>query len=323
MASVGAPALRAVAVPLANLPLVTADVVAHAGSLDEVSPEAHRIGPFGDVLSVAREGAPASAMTVLRDTGLAVVPSVSNRVVGRRSADVVSTMIHDPAQLARHVQLLGDLVLEHGYQGIDVDYQGLGREDRAAFSRFVGRLADALHEGGHRLSVTVYAKAEERLDDRPTVAQDYGALAVADEVRLITWDYHDPTTPAGPLAPVDWIADVLVHAIERIPPEKLLLGVAAAGYDWTRHGGTPVSHAQALALADRYAKGGVEFDPLGEAPWFRYLDEHGTAHEVWFEDARSMALKRRAAAAIGVRGVFLWMTTSPDTGVWAELAATR
>src|ERR1700761_6275641 len=163
MASVGGSALRAVAVPLANLPVVTADVVDHAGSLDEVSPEAHRIGPFGGVLSVAREGAPARAMTVLRDSGLAVVPSVSNRVDGHRSADVVSTMIHDPAQLSRHVQLLGDLVAEHGYQGVDVDYQGLGRGARASFSRLVARPADPLHASARRLSVAVHAKAEERL----------------------------------------------------------------------------------------------------------------------------------------------------------------
>src|ERR1700761_6558644 len=163
MASVGGPALRAVAVPLAHLPVGAADGGDHAGSLAEVSPEAHRIGPFGDVLSVAREGAPARAMTELRNSGLALVPSVSNRVDGHRSADVVSTMIHDPAQLSRHVQLLDDLVAEHGYQGVDVDYQGLGREDRAAFSRFVARLADPLHASARRLSVAVHAKAEERL----------------------------------------------------------------------------------------------------------------------------------------------------------------
>lgn len=319
-----APGLRAAAIPLWNLPQGAADVAAHAASLDEVSPEALRLGPFGSVLSVARGELEASAMATLRATGLVLVPTISNRVGGHRSHDVVSTMLHDPARTARHVRLLCDLVVAQDYQGVDLDYQGLGREDRAAFSRFVARLADALHELGRRLSVTVYAKAEERLDERLTLAQDYAALGrEADEIRLLTWDYHDATTVPGPLAPVDWVKGVLVHAVECIPAEKVLLGVSATGYNWTRGGGERVGWAEVAAGADRFAGGRVEHDPLGEAPWLRYLDEHDTAHEVWFEDARSVAIKRRVAGECGARGIFLWLSATPDIDVWAEVAHAR
>jgi spore germination protein len=321
MSTVGAaPGIRAAAIPLWNLPQGAVDVAAHTGSLDEVSPEALRIGPFGSVLSVARDGDEATAMATLRATGLALVPSISNRVDGHRSPDVVTTMLHDPARTARHVQLLCDVVASHDYQGVDLDYQGLRREDRAAFSRFVARLAEALHERGRRLSVTVYAKAEERLDERPTQAQDYGALGqAADEVRLVTWDYHAATTVPGPLAPIDWVRGVVAHAVGRIAEGKVLLGVSASGYDWTRRGAERVGRPEALALADRYAAGRVEHDPLGEAPWFRYLDEHGNAHEVWFEDARSVGVKRQVAAEYGARGIVLWLSATPETDVWTEV----
>lgn len=325
MCSAGAvPSLRAVAIPLWNLAQGALDVAAHAGSLDEVSPEALRIGPFGSVLSVARDEVDASAMATLRSTGLVLMPTISNRVDGHRSPDVVSTMIHDPARTARHVQLICDLVAAQDYQGVDVDYQGLRREDRAAFSRFVTRLAGALHERGGRVSVTVYAKSAERLDERPTLSQDYAALGLAaDELRLITWDFHDATTVPGPLAPVDWVKAVLVHAVDRVPTGRVLLGVSASGYDWTRRGAVRVGRSQAVALAERYASGRVEFDPLGEAPWFRYLDEHGTAHEVWFEDARSVAVKQRVATECGARGIVLWMSATVGADVWAELDSTR
>jgi spore germination protein len=123
----------------------------------------------------------------------------------------------------------------------------------------------------------------------------------------------------GPLAPVDWVRGVLAHAVGRIPEGKVLLGVSASGYDWTRRGAERVGPAEAVARAERYAPGCVEHDPLGEAPWFRYLDEHETAHEVWFEDARSVAVKRRVAAECGARGVVLWLSATPETGVWTEV----
>lgn len=327
MASAGAtPTLRAVTIPSWNLELGAAEVAAHAGMLDEVSPGTLRIGPHAGVVSASTHGSrgshdiAASAVETLRASGLALMPSISNLLDGRRSRGVVSAMIHDPARAARHVQEICDLVVTNRYQGVDVDYQHLAPEDRQAFGRFVARLADTLHEHVRRLSVTVYAKADERRDEPPTLVDDYRALgAAADEVRLMTWEYHGPTTAAGPLAPVDWVEDVLAYAADRIPADKLLLGVTATGYDWTVRGGVPVGHARAIDLANRHAEGRVEFDPLGEAPWFRYVAADGAAHEVWFEDARALRVKRWVAAAAGVRGILLWLSASPDPGVWAEL----
>jgi spore germination protein YaaH len=311
--------LRAVSIPSENLGPGSGDVAAHAVMLDEVSPGTHRIGRYGGVVGAARDGG--AAVTALRATGLALMPRVSHPRGGGRSEDVVSAMLHDPDRAGRHVRELRDLVVGDDYAGIDVDYRGLDGEDRHAFTRFVARLADALHERGCRLAVTVYAKADEHPDEPPSLVDDYRALgAVADEVRLATWDYHDPTTPAGPPAPVSWVRDVLHHAAGQVPPDKLLVGLTGSGYDWTRHGAVPVGHAEAMRLADRHASGRVEMDPLGETPWFRYLDPDGTAHEVWFEDAHSVAAKLRAAAEVGVRGVLLRLSAAPDEAVWAELA---
>ncbi|HEY2225153.1 glycosyl hydrolase family 18 protein [Actinomycetospora sp.] len=313
------PGLRAVTIPSWNLGPGARDVAAHAVTLDEVSPGTHRIRHDGGVAMVARDDA--GAVATLRSTGLALMPTVSNLLGGRRSRDVVSATLHDPDRTRRHVLAIRDLVVGDDYAGIDIDYQGLHRGDRQAFSRFVARLADALHEHGRRLSVTVYAKADEHPDEPPTLVDDYGALgAAADEVRLTSWDYHDPTTVAGPPAPSGWVRDVLAHAAEHVPAGKLLVGVTGSGYDWTREGAVPVSHAEAIGLAVRHASGRVEVDPLAETPWFRYLDPAGTAHEVWFEDARSVAVKLRGAAAIGVGGVLLRLAATPDEGVWAELA---
>ena len=71
---------------------------------------------------------------------------------------------------------------------------------------------------------------------------------------------------------------------------------------------------EALALARRYGAE-IRYDETAQSPWFRYTDENGTVHEVWFEDARSSLAKFRLAADNGLQGVGLWnlMRSAPQT----------
>jgi spore germination protein len=63
----------------------------------------------------------------------------------------------------------------------------------------------------------------------------------------------------------------------------------------------------------------VRYDRLSESPSFKYTDEQGRQHEVWFENADSTALKLQAAKAAGIRGVYLWMISSEDDRTWATV----
>ncbi|HBR02951.1 MAG TPA: spore gernimation protein, partial [Ruminiclostridium sp.] len=62
------------------------------------------------------------------------------------------------------------------------------------------------------------------------------------------------------------------------------------GYNWTLpfQQGTAaqtISNVGAVNLAWREGAA-IQYDPIAQAPFFRYYDENGTQHEVWFEDAR-------------------------------------
>ncbi|MBQ7647249.1 MAG: spore gernimation protein, partial [Clostridia bacterium] len=43
-----------------------------------------------------------------------------------------------------------------------------------------------------------------------------------------------------------------------------------------------------------------------QAPHFNYFDENGDEHEVWFEDARSIAARIELAAQYNLRGILYW-----------------
>lgn len=313
------------AVPYWNLGPGTSSVGDHAGLVDEVSPWTYGIGPDGTVVSTVppdEEATARAALERLRATGRPLVPSVSNMVDGQWSTAAVGSVIHDPARTDRHVRALTELAVDQGYAGLDLDYEELRAGDRAAFTAFVTALAGSLHGAGKRLSVALFAKTDDAGDDERNLAQDYPAIgAVVDEVRLMTYDYHWETSGPGPVAPVDWVRDVLAYATTVIPREKILVGLTMSGYDWVGRRARPITVEQATALADDRSPDGVRVDDTSASPWFRYSDDDGRAHEVWFEDADSITAKRAAAREAGVGGVFLWMFGPPDDAIWDRLGA--
>ena len=50
----------------------------------------------------------------------------------------------------------------------------------------------------------------------------------------------------------------------------------------------------------------IQYDAAAQAPWFRYRDDAGALHEVWFEDARSIRARLRLVPEYGLRGIFWW-----------------
>ena len=89
------------------------------------------------------------------------------------------------------------------------------------------------------------------------------------------------------------------------------MGVPNYAYDW------PLPFIQGKTMAEsitnqeaisRAAQYGVEiqFDELAQAPFYNYTDEGGTAHVVWFDDARSMNAKLRLIPEYQLRGAGIW-----------------
>ena len=120
---------------------------------------------------------------------------------------------------------------------------------------------------------------------------------------------------------------VLDYAVGRIDPKKIFMGVPTYGYDWPlpyERGATravSLSNVQAVDLA-RSAGAEINYDETAEAPYFFYTAPDGTAHEAWFEDARSIAAKLDLVQEYGFRGVGYWNLDRPFPQNWTVLCGT-
>jgi spore germination protein len=317
-----APATRVVvaSLPYWSIGPDTDSVLANRNDVNEVSPWMYGLGPSGQIILDSGISAPSLEADLgrLRARGLPVVPTLANvDAQGNWVYGTVARVLHSPAMARQQVAGIVALVDSDRYAGIDLDYENLQAGDRQAFSAFVTRLAAALHARGKILSVALFAKASDAGYAPRNVAQDYAAIGkVADQVRLMGYDYHWDTSAPGPVAPIGWIRDVISYAKTQIPASKIILGIPEYGYDWSRGFGTGISWLQALRLSRQY-HAPPHYDASSQSPWFSYADASHQRHTVWFENAESTQAKLDVAQGIG--GVYLWMYGDPDPATWDVL----
>lgn len=246
---------------------------------------------------------------------LQVVPSVANTTAGRWDRTTVARILRDPSLRAAHIDSLTTLTASDAFSGVQIDYEDLHTDDRELFSSFVSDLAVRIREIGKVLYVTVHPKEDDAGYDTRNLAQDYAAIGrSADKVVVMAYDRHWENSPSGPIAPYDWVNSVVQYATEQIPREKLLLGIPLYGYDWTGASGTPLTWKEAVELSITYSATPV-WDPVSRSNRFTYRTGDVT-HEVWFEDARSIAPKIAVAQHYLLDGIALWRLGGEDPEIW-------
>ena len=284
----------------------------NADVLDEVNFFWYTLGANGAI-----EGGvmAAEAVRVARAAGLRIVPSIVN---GGFDAQRVSAVVNDPTRRAQHIADILALVDDNDYDGIDIDYESLNPDDRDAFSLFIEELAAALHAEGKLLSIAVHAKTDDAGAWSGAAAQDWVRLGAAvDEFKIMTYDFHNGASDAGPIAPLDWVDAVLSYAATVAPPEKTWMGVPFYGYDWTGSTGQSLNWRQALKLAEQN-DATPQRDPSSGEAWFTYSDGSRT---VYFNDGETMMARLDIIMRShpNIAGIAIWPLGGEDPANWTAL----
>ncbi|WP_428912248.1 glycosyl hydrolase family 18 protein [Niallia sp. Krafla_26] len=210
------------------------------------------------------------------------------------------------------------LLDSHDYKGIVIDFEQVQPKDRNHFNQFMKELAARLHPIGMEVLIAVPPK---KGDHAPSYydGYDYQTLGkYVDKMFLMTYNWHWPGGPSGPIAPINEVRKTLDYAVTVVPKSKLLLGIPQYAYDWKISGEKKSGVAYSTQHAiDLYIKNEsqVHYDPVASSPWFRYKDRDGILHEVWFEDPRSLLAKFNLVKEYGLVGTGCWHLglTMPQT----------
>jgi spore germination protein len=210
------------------------------------------------------------------------------------------------------------LLRSHDYKGVVIDFERVRPEDRKHLNAFLKQLSDRLHR--HQMRVMIAVPPKEG-DNNPSYAAAYDYRAIGkyvDGIFLMTYDWHWPGGPSGPIAPIDRVRATLDYAVSVVPRSKLMLGIPQYAYDWTFSGEKRIGKAYSTQRAiDLYIahESQIHYHEAAAAPTFRYVDNNGLLHEVWFEDPRSLLAKFRLLKTYGLAGMGCWHLglTMPQT----------
>ncbi len=226
-------------------PTSWASLQEHAGATDNVGAQWVTIDACGNIGSRDDQ----TLKQFARTQGIKVFPSLLTS-----SGWLNHRILTDEAVSAHAISQIVAYVLDEGYDGFDLDLEGVEAGDRAAYTDFVARLGAALHEHGKTLALAIPAKTRD-VTTGWAGAYDYAALGRhADLITIMTYDYHGSWGGPGPVAPYGWVEDVMAFATGQIPTRKVLLGLAFYGYDWnvTSDRARALNYAQAAELSGRY-----------------------------------------------------------------------
>lgn len=232
------------------------------------------------------------------------------------SSELISIMVNDPQTRRDLIENVLRQVLEKNYVGVDLDFEYVRVQDADAYVSFVAELAERLHAFDRIVSLDLAPKYSAEQRGLLYEGHDYAALGrVADLATLMTYEWGYTYGPPLAVAPIYEVLRVVSYGVSEIPADKLLLGIANYGYDWTLpyeegSAARSLSNPEAVDLAWRYGAQ-IVYDEDAQAPTFNYVTQEGVRHQVWFEDVRSLRAKLEVARNYGLRGVNFWTVNRP------------
>ena len=207
------------------------------------------------------------------------------------------------------------LLSEKRYRGVEVAFDGLPASLAKGYVAWVDALRARLGGSGRGVHVTLNPRTSDGEVDWYGGVQDVVSLGDASDLATLSafgWGYANGEPMA--ISPLPKVRDAILYATERMPSERILLGISQYGYDWGlpfvagEDRGRAIAYADALRLSNE-GRASIGYDTESEAPFVRrFVRENGRPREymAYFEDARSIAARFRLINEYGLGGITLW-----------------
>lgn len=250
------------------------------------------------------------AWAVMKKSGVKILPILSNNYKEVFRGDAVHRIINDPVKKQRLIDDVIKILEKNDFIGVNVDFEELQEKNNEKLVEFQKDLYDRLHT--KHLLVT---------QDVIPFNQDYNFKELSkynDYIFLMAYDQYSDASGPGPIAHQKWIEGAVDAAVKNIPIQKLILCLAAYGYDWRmgkEMSARTVSYQEALFTA-KDEEAVIDFDNDSYDLHYDYEDEDNVRHQVQFTDAATIFNALRFATEYGLAGTAVWRLGDEDPRVW-------
>ncbi|MCF8011790.1 MAG: hypothetical protein K9L17_12165 [Clostridiales bacterium] len=232
--------------------------------------------------------------------------------------EVVHQVLSEPQKREELVENIYSVLKDNYYDGICLDIENIYADDRNKYISLLKLVYKKLKSAGYEVIAAVPA----RISDEPRGGwgDNFNYAQVknyADKVIIMAYDEYGSFSGPGPIASKEWVDSVIRYALTKMSPDKIILGVPGYGFDWNIDSGRVryLSYNMAVKTASNYQQK-IRWNLDYGVPYFTYEDKKGSEHSVYFEDARSLALKLDLVNDYNVGGVALWRLGMEDPDCW-------
>lgn len=172
-----------------------------------------------------------------QDKHVKIMPLIINKEFNQEN---FHKFLHDSGKIKSVIDQVVKLCQEHGYYGIQFDFENISVNDKDLYTNFCQKTAEALHKEDYKFSVAIVGRVyDEDYYESPN-ADPYQAWVfknwsgvydqkklgeISDFISIMTYDQHTRNTTPGSIAGFPWVKQAVSVALKSISPEKLSLGI--------------------------------------------------------------------------------------------------
>jgi len=219
----------------------TQDTLPNLGNLTTVHPFSFTVGTNGfilDTLDITSEPWQ-SFMQEAKKQKVRVIPTIM-----WADGEAIHRILSDDESREQLVDDIVELVEEHGFDGIDIDFESKWAETNGHFSAFLRELYREMGKSWVYCTIESRTPLSSRYDTVPAnieYANDYREInKYCDRVQIMAYDQGTidlklSRAAAGPYVPISdvrWVEKVMREAAKTIKKNKLVIGIPTYGYEY-------------------------------------------------------------------------------------------
>ncbi len=264
-------------------------------------------------------------LAACKETSVQPIMAITNLAEAQFSKEVGTQLLNSKTAQDKLIGNVMEVIRTKGYRGVNVDFEYLGSNLRQAYNRFIKRLADRLHQEGLIIFSSLAPKTSGEQTGAWYESHDYQYHGqVCDFVVLMTYEWGWSGGPPMAVSPITQVEKVVNYARTVMPERRIVMSIPLYGYDWTLPYEKGGEFAKAVRERQAVAEAGahnvtINYDEKEESPFFRYKDDKGSSHIVYFEDLRTMEAMFSLVDRLNLHGVSFWNLAFQYPAVWPYL----
>lgn len=282
----------------------------HIGTL---MPMWYHLGSNGKLTFDDKQAARVKEIIARENPDMKVMPIVNNydKATESWNAPQMSKLIAVPSKRKAIAKHIVETFSAAGYDGINVDFESFAEADRQNLVNFMADLYPLAKDAGLEVSMDVIVLSN---------TYDHTALSKhVDYLIPMMYDEHWKTSGPGPISSIPWFEKTLDRFLEKVPAEKVVVGMGVYSYDWSSKGGRAKSLTYDAAVDIAASKNRpIKLTEPRMNSAFRYKDGSVT-RDVWMLDAMSAFDQLSVASKRDVRGYAIWRLGAEDPALWKVL----